>query len=458
MRRTVSALRQLVKRDLPVVFGPEQLTSYAGLELVSRYLRRIELNRRVRRVLAPFAGGSDYGAWRLVLVVIGLLVVGGRRTAHLHYLRRDPLFARFCGLRHLPTDRTVVNWLKRFTMPAVRALGTLVTDLVFDQVERLRVSRLTIDLDGTVLRTGGQVRWAVRGYNPHHPKDPSYYPLLAHLAQTGQILRVKNRPGNVPDSRGAEEMVRELVREIRRRFGHRLPIEFRMDAAFFQHPLLTLLPRLGCGYAIKVPFWQWLGLKNLVAAQSHWTAVADDIEAFETTLPVPQWVLALRVVVYRKRVHHRSPKNFQLDLFNPDDGYFEYSAVTTNLALQPAALWAFAAGRGAQEKTFGELKGECAFDVIPTNHYAANSAWQTLSVLAHNLVRSFQLEAGLAVPKPRGRKRTCGHRLLSLRTVRFLLIARAGRLARIRGRHVLRLTDNPAVQTLYERVDHALAA
>jgi hypothetical protein len=30
-----------------------------------------------------------------------------------------------------------------------------------------------------------------RGYNPHHPKDPSYYPLLAHLAQTGQILRVK---------------------------------------------------------------------------------------------------------------------------------------------------------------------------------------------------------------------------------------------------------------------------
>jgi hypothetical protein len=32
------------------------------------------------------------------------------------------------------------------------------------------------------------------------------------------------------------------------------------------------------------------------------------------------------------------------------------------------------AGRGAQEKTFGELKGEFALDVVPTNHYGANSA------------------------------------------------------------------------------------
>jgi hypothetical protein len=458
MRLTVSALRRVVKRDLPVVFGAERLTSYAGLELVSRYCRRIDLSSRLRRALAAFDVGSDYGAFRLVLSVVGLVLVGGRRTEHLRYLRSDPLFARFCGLRRLPTERTVTNWLKRFTMAGVRALGTLVTELVFEQVERLRLSRLTIDLDGTVLRTGTHVRWAVRGFNPHHPKDPSYYPLLAHLAQTGQILRVKNRPGNVHDSRGAADLVRELVAEIRHRFGRRLPIEFRMDAAFFQEKLLKQLARLECGYAIKVPFWQWLGLKNLVAAQPQWTGIAEGIAAFETTLAVPQWDLSLRVVVYRKRVHHRSPKNFQLDLFNPDDGYFEYSAVTSNLDLQPKALWEFASGRGAQEKTIGELKGECAFDVIPTNHYAANSAWQYLSVLAHNLIRSFQLDAGIALPKPRTLKRTFAHRILSLRTLRFLLIARAGRIARIRGRQVLRLADNPATKDLYQHVDHALAA
>jgi hypothetical protein len=45
-----------------------------------------------------------------------------------------------------------------------------------------------------VLRTGSKVEGAARGFNPHHPKDPSYYPLSAHLAQLGQILRVQNRP------------------------------------------------------------------------------------------------------------------------------------------------------------------------------------------------------------------------------------------------------------------------
>ncbi len=70
------------------------------------------------------------------------------------------------------------------------------------------------------------------------------------------------------------------------------------------------------------------------------------------------------MVGYRERVHHPSPKNYQLDLFSPDDGYFEYSALATNLTLTPRALWYFAAGRGAQEKTIAEYKREFALDVV----------------------------------------------------------------------------------------------
>jgi hypothetical protein len=45
-----------------------------------------------------------------------------------------------------------------------------------------------------------------------------------------------------------------------------------------------------------------------------------------------------------------------------------------------------------------------------------------------------------------------------MRTLRFLLIARAGRLACIDGRQVLRLTENPATEALYGRVAHARVA
>lgn len=56
-----------------------------------------------------------------------------------------------------------------------------------------------------------------------------------------------------------------------------------------------------------------------------------------------------------------------------------------NKALSAQNLWYFMAGRGAQEKTIAELKSSFAFDTVPTNHYGANSAWQWVSALAHNL-------------------------------------------------------------------------
>jgi Transposase DDE domain group 1 len=231
-----------------------------------------------------------------------------------------------------------------------------------------------------------------------------------------------------------------------------------MDAAFFQQNLLKLLARHHCFYAVKVPFCQWTGVKALVGAQSRWSAVAADIDCFETRLALATWGLELRVVVYRKRVHHRSLKHYQLDLFSPDDGYFEYSAVATNLTLTPPVLWDFAAGRGAQEKTLAELKGEFALDAVPTNHYGANSAWLQLCVLTHNLMRGFQLHLGLATPKPPSRKRTYSYRIASMKTLRFLLINRAARLARIAGRRTLRFSANPATEALYERIAQRLVA
>ena len=83
------------------------------------------------------------------------------------------------------------------TSPAewIDRVSRLLRELVYDATGQCRFPRLTVDVDATVLRTGVRVAGAARGFNPHHPKDKSYYPLTAMLAQTGQILRVQNRPG-----------------------------------------------------------------------------------------------------------------------------------------------------------------------------------------------------------------------------------------------------------------------
>ena len=455
MRLKIRSLRRAVKGDLRIEFVPQRLTSYSGLELLTRYFRTLEVGVRLRRALAAIP--SDYGGARLALLVIGLFYVGARRLEHVQYLVGDPLIARFCGLARLPTARTLSNWLKQFTQTTLAPLVQLNHDLVVEALGACRLPRVTLDVDGTVICTGAQVRWAFRGFNPHHRKHLSYYPLLAHVAQTGHILRLKNRPGNVHDSKQAVAFVRELIDSVRAGLGRALPLEFRMDAAFFQRDILRLLAARGCAYAIKVGYWSWLPLKQLAAERRDWTPLAPGVTGFEHRLTIPQWRLDLRVMIYRKHVRHASRKNFQLDLFTPDDGHFEYYAVATNMTLSLPALFAFVCGRGAQEKTLAELKGEFALDVVPTNHYGANSAWQQLSVLAHNLIRTFQLDTG-AEPKRRSRKRTYAYLFRSMRTLRFLVIARAGRVTRIGGRTVLRLAQNPSVEYLYHRLQQALVA
>jgi hypothetical protein len=119
-------------------------------------------------------------------------------------------------------------------------------------------------------------------------------------------------------------------------------------------------------YAVKAPFYQWVGLKSLIQERRRWKCVASDVEGVDTTLWLAPWQRFVRIAVYRKRVRHESPKNYQLDLFDPDDGHWEYSAIATNHMLGLKALWHFMAGRGAHEKVLAELKHGYAFATIPS--------------------------------------------------------------------------------------------
>ena len=455
MRLSRADFHSACKSFLKIEFASQDITAFGGLELIRRYFRLIELGRTVRSVFARYNLGGDYRAIDMILVIVVLILVGGRRLDHLNYLCEDPLVKRFCGLLRLPRERSVARWLKRFTHKSLQALVEINSQIVCAAIEKEKLGRLTLDIDGSVITTGASVSWAFRGFNPHHRKDPSYYPILAHLAQTGHILRVKNRPGNVHDSKGAVAFLRALIEDVRMRLGRALPLEFRMDGAFFQRGVIELLERRKAGYAIKVPFFKWLGLLPMIRERQRWQALREGMGCFDLSLPIAAWEKTLRVVVYRKPVHHETKKNYQLDLFDPDDGYFEYSAVSTNLTLSAAALWDFMAGRGAQEKTFAELKGEWALDVVPTHHYGANSAWQQISILGHNLLRNFQLQT-LAIPKPRSRKRTFRFFLQSLKTIRFKLIHQPARIVKPQGYSVLRFSVAPPVQTLIQMIDQKL--
>jgi len=457
MRRRKADLRERVNGNLAFRFAHEGLTSHAGLEFVRRYLGATGVGALLRQMVGTALPRTDFGVPRMVLVLLALLISGGRRLRHLRYLDGDPMVLRLCGLTRLPTPRTVGRWLRALRARHLPRLHALNAAVVARAIRHTGTRRLTIDVDGSVVSTGPQVQWAQRGFNPHHRKVPSYYPITAYEAQSGQVLRVQNRPGNVHDGKGAQRFLRELFAQLAVTLGDGYIREFRMDGAFFRRDVLTLLERHGAEYAIKVPFYPWLGLKPRVQQTRLWTRVTATVSYAENTIPVALWERHLRVVVYRTRVRHETAKNFQLDLFDPDDGHYEYSAITTNKALGGAALWAFMCGRGTHEQVYGELKSGFAFACVPTMRYAANSAWQILSVLAFNLVRGFQL-ATTAERRPTTRKRRTLFRFETIHTLRYLCFGRAGVLLYPDGYATLDVGPAPAVADRFKRLDRLLKA
>ena len=455
MRRRKAELKRRVNGEISVEFTERGLTSYAGLELLIRYFKRIDLSGVLRRRLGKLPLRGDYDGISMVRLIVGMLVVGGRRLRHVEYLRGDSLFLRLTGLAALPSERTLSRWLKNFGSLFVEVLSALNAEVVARVVKMFSMRVLTVDVDGTVVSTGMKVERAFRGYNPHHRKVPSYYPISAYLAETGHILRVKNRSGNIHDGKASLTFLRAPVAQIRRTLGGGYRCNYRMDGAFFREEVLSLLEAKGAGYAIKVPFWQWVELTLFIRENRRWKKVAHEVDGFERMVRLDRWGRRQRVAIYRKRVHHRSAKNYQLDLFDPANGYWEYSAVTTNLSWDIRRLWHFMCGRGMHEKVIGQLKSGLAFDTVPTNHYGANSAWQQLVALAHNLLVNFQIEAG-ACRKTRSFKRTTLFELKNVQTLRFEVFNRAGRLVRPNGRTILRLGKNDFARSTFLRLAQGL--
>ena len=143
----------------------------------------------------------------------------------------------------------------------------------------------------------------------------------------------------------------------------------------------------------------------------------------------------------------------QLDLFDPGDGIYEYQVIATNQELTAANVMDFYNGRCGMEREIAELKTEYGFANIPTKHFLANSTYQALAILTHSLVKNFQLATEQAPAKKTSSLRTTSYRFESLRSLRFKIVARAGRVVNAAGKSVLKMADEPKVEAQFRKIE-----
>lgn len=437
-------------KPLSIQFVKQDMTSYSGLIFIGHLMRLYQLHRKLRKKLSGLDFSGDYSVVDILLMIVVMLIVGAERLSHLEFLRDDPLFRRIIGITRIPHRTKVSQALKQFTSDSLKALIELNGELVCEHLNRLGLKTLTLDLDGTVLSTKGNPSWAFKGYNPIKKGAKSYFPLTVHVAETGHFMNITNRPGNVHDSKSALTILKSLRRQLK---GYKL--RFRGDSAFCTPAILDYFLSHGIGFALKAPFWRLKSLKEGIKNRKRWQHIDRTWSYYWAKDVIDKSEYSHDVLVLRKKI--KKQEQYQLDLFSPNNGVYEYSAIVTDSKEWKAkSLLAYMCGRSAQENSISELKTDFAFDAIPTNDYSANSAYLQLSQMAYNLSISMQHDMGLAQKRKKSLKKTRRFQTNKMKTLRWKILNRAGKIVKIDGKKKLVLSDNQATKNLYQSIQRNL--
>ncbi len=457
MRLGRGVFRRVDRRHISKEHSEISLSSFAGLEVFRDYLQLIDFMKYLRQTDAERTWLGDLRYSSLVMLLVANVLVGGRKVSHVKYLEGDPLVHRFVEMAKLPSARSISRSLSKMTIPKCVDLDAMSRFVVQDGLRHCKLRRLTLDIDGTVITTGLKVEGASRGFNRKKSTHPSYYPITVMIAQTGHVLEHRNRTGGIHDSHDADSTLRKAIGHLREDMQYRGIVEIRADSAFYREYFLQACDELNVQYAIKIPMWDWLGFKPLIEKQTAWKNIAGSrVQGCFCKLDISQWGRTEKIAIIRTRRSGKPQKGIQLDLFHPDDGYWEYSVIATNKNLGLKALWNFMNGRGVQEKIIAELKTGFAFDSVVARNENANNAWQKISILAHNISTSLQLAAG-APRKKRSFKRTSAFLLRSISTVRFEWLNRVAHLVYPQGKCTMRMTENPMVKQHFDSFESAFA-
>lgn len=408
-------------QSLDYSFEADSLSHYGGLFLIQRFCNKLDLRRRLQRLLRAAPDWTDFDPVDLVLMSLFLLIAGVQRFNKADKLQYDGFFLSLLGLDTLPDETSIRRFLKRLSPEAIRQIVRL-----HDQLRRELFalpkprSSLEFHLDSVVLTLYGKQQGARLGYNPHAKGRRSYHPILCFENHGQEFWHGSLRPGDAGANTGARFFVKRILAKVPAHVA-RSRIRFLMDAGFFSGNLVADLDQVGCGYTIVARSYE---AYHKMAEKAGFQDLEFGWGVAEFRHRPQRWDSEHRFIAVRRPLPVDPEEASQLTLFK--DTQYSYSVVVTNLALQPWRVWTQYVDRANIEKSIRELLNELALGKIPTQTWTANVAFFQLLLFAYNIMHWFKR---LCLPEAQLRT--------TMETLRHELIGLPAKLSFRSGKNVL---------------------
>lgn len=404
-QKNQKGVKDMIKQNLlecnKIERSEEEVTARAGLIMFDGFMKAMKIGEVINKHMPVPGSNRGLKAWQYIRPLSLMQYGGGRHIADLRELREDKTLQKATGLKSIPSDSAVGDWLLRMGKGnGVEGMEKVHREASIKILKMDNKEEYTLWADPTIIDLGD------KGYAEMlYTGQKGDRPILAGLKELPIFVYHKYRKGNAMG--GTKEALKsgfETVEAAGKKIKHTA-----LDSEFYNAEVINFLQSkdnvtftivadkdAAVKEAIKaIPEGQWRPYHDIqgiktdreIAVTVH---AMDETEAF--TLVVLRW------------------KKDQLNLFEPD-GYF-YHAIATNMEADGEAvikihkesvpdacraIWQYNE-RAQMENYIKELKIGVGMEQMPCGEFEANAMYFSIGVLTYNLIiaqKHFVIQEGM---------------------------------------------------------------